>query len=123
LLREIPFNAIQFVLYDLVKHSAAAVAAVAAVAEAAAAHSTGATAAAASATAAAAASGSYSAGYLVYDALLGAAAAGAASLATQPLDTAKTRIMTKSVPTAEGQKVGVLGALLAVAKEEGVSAL
>eukprot|EP00611_Tribonema_gayanum_P030669 TRINITY_DN85_c6_g1_i2.p1 TRINITY_DN85_c6_g1~~TRINITY_DN85_c6_g1_i2.p1 ORF type:complete len:445 (-),score=144.41 TRINITY_DN85_c6_g1_i2:803-2137(-) len=103
--REIPFNAIQFVAYDALKHAPVV----------------------AAAAAAGAAGGGGSGGgdaHLMVDALLGALAAGAASLGTQPMDTTKTRIMTRTVPGQHsGGGGGVIESAIAVAKAEGIASL
>ncbi|KAG5180367.1 mitochondrial carrier domain-containing protein [Tribonema minus] len=101
--REIPFNAIQFVAYDALKHALAV---------------------AAAAAAGAAGGGGGGDAHLMVDALLGALAAGAASLGTQPMDTTKTRIMTRTVPGQHsGGGGGVIESAIAVAKAEGIASL
>ncbi|CAM9702256.1 unnamed protein product [Ectocarpus sp. 12 AP-2014] len=87
LLREIPFNAVQFTVYECLKASLGS-------------------------------------SELWADAALGAASSAAGALATQPVDTVKTRVMTKSVPGSfGGDSPGFLKSASLVAEAEGVTSL
>ncbi|CAM9928738.1 unnamed protein product, partial [Hapterophycus canaliculatus] len=88
LIREIPFNAVQFTVYECLKSSVGV--------------------------------GSE----LWADAALGAASSAIGALATQPVDTVKTRVMTKSVPgSSGGASPGFLESASLVAEAEGFSSL
>ncbi|CAN0215331.1 unnamed protein product [Ectocarpus sp. 6 AP-2014] len=87
LLREIPFNAVQFTVYECLKASLGS-------------------------------------SELWADAALGAASSAAGALATQPVDTVKTRVMTKSVPgSLGGDSPGFLKSASLVAEAEGMTSL
>ncbi|CAB1098070.1 unnamed protein product [Ectocarpus sp. CCAP 1310/34] len=87
LLREIPFNAVQFTVYECLKASLGS-------------------------------------SELWADAALGAASSAAGALATQPVDTVKTRVMTKSVPgSLGGDSPGFIKSASLVAEAEGVTSL
>lgn len=103
-LREIPFDAIEFSLYEKLKHSRKAE------------------------KAAAAASGTASGGHHAIDlilwenALLGSLAGGVAAAVTTPLDVIKTRLMTQTKTASADRYKGWSDAFTRIYREEGASA-